>query len=225
MRKEIDHKFEKYFFSELASRMDRDAFSAEILGGLAGFSPPNNFPLDQFKSPLNLRTFPQSDFYEYCWAIVESFDQWTLQQDYDPYFLLYVTALFIYCSLQEKFGMEFTALYIEQCITKFWKMSDATGLALMDEFIDTIDKSNDFCVEYFCLLGKLFIARILKTEIDYQSIQARLLLLQESHLLEAFDDVSYDEEHQAGWIELNKNIPHNEWSKPIDFNKLLFLHS
>lgn len=77
--------------ASIVSESDIDALASE-----GGFQSPNSFDVSKIRAPLELLTFPQSEDYEYMWAIHECGPRALCS--HPSALRLYLSALYVYCN-------------------------------------------------------------------------------------------------------------------------------
>lgn len=210
------------YLSVLSKELDTSAFLDGKLNGLAGLSPPNEFTVKDLWRTLIEKNLSLDECDEYCWAITESFDDAVFDEIEDCFFIIYIASLYLYCDAKKPFGVELSSYYIRKSLECLWH--DKTEKQTNDfyQFLSSLESTGNVSVEYFSLLGMLFIERFLNV-VKPTSFEQKSTRLKEirDHAIN-YIDLSDSESCRIGWLELNKKLPEKGQLSITNFNRILF---
>lgn len=124
------------------------------LGALAGLEEPNTFTLGRLTGPLISGAFPDTDFFEFMWAINESP---TAQIRALPLASrLYLCAVYVYCNKQHSWSVTAESSYFFELVRPLshpegssWRGFVRDFLEWLHEFVTPTDDYDD----YWCLVA------------------------------------------------------------------------
>lgn len=175
----------------------------------AGFSPPNDFPIQRFVQILERSLFPTTDLMELQWALYEcGIDR---LREYTPWMKTYAAAVYVYCNKRRQWSVNIESEFYHMVIHTALDPSLCAKLA--PPFLSFIEWLSDKVEpdvgydDYYCLLSWLLLRRGLQRTDDdgFRSIVEALLARQ--YTTETISMLSVAENNLERWWQLHEQLP------------------
>jgi hypothetical protein len=178
---------------------DFDSLRAE-----AGFSAPNEFPVERLITLLRTRQFPRSDWYEYEWAIYEC--GFEALERLEPTMRMFLAFIYIYCNKRQQWGITIESDY-------YWLLIQTARSEPADLSLSFIAWLNDHVSadvgydDYDCLLSWLMLRRIRGDTSDPMFSAVVETLAKRAYTADQLSVLTVSDRDAASWLSLHRQLP------------------
>ncbi len=193
------------FLKKLENDIDFDEFTE--LAAMAGFSDPNNFPIEKITNILETKSFPTEDHYEFLWAIYEcGRDELTHMSC--P-MRIYLASLYVYCNKIYLWGTAIESDYYLIMLNAAIESESGeyeTLLCFVEWLHDYVqpDEGHD---DYFCLLTWIFLQRKARLTNRFEFQKVLTFLEAKQYTQQQLDELTVSDNWRENWLGLSDSLP------------------
>jgi hypothetical protein len=194
------------FLEAVSNNIDKGDLAS--LAGAGGFAPPNDFEFERILVPLRERRFPDSDFYEYEWAIYEcGYEAIAMLPRWAR---LYVCSLYLYCNKLRQWSINIESDYYYMVLVGELEdgVSDCSlWFCRFLEWLFECVPQDDGYEDYFLFLSWLLLKRLRGDTNEHVYENVMDVLLRKNLTGDGIRMLTVSDRGMNSWIELHKRIP------------------
>ena len=196
------------FLRSLCERVDRRGFI--LLGQAAGFVTPNTYiAVGEFEAVLTSHEFPESNHYEFLWAIHESGHGEI--DGHSKWMRLFLAALYVYCDKRKQSGILISSEYHYMVLSLVENEPDGEEIgSLYMSFLEWLQvhvEPDTGFDDYHCLLTWLLIRRLSDTSERPDALRVLDVLDGRRYRVEELEFLTVAERGMDFWLDLHLRIP------------------